>query len=66
MHQTMSGRETQRRIDAEAQKVTKCFQEGTMTLEDAHKHLTTCVESMSLFRIAGYAKAIACFQCSAD
>lgn len=66
MHQSMSGREAQRRIDAEAEKVARCLQDGTMTLEAAHKHLTICVESMSLFRIAGYAKAIACFQCSAD
>lgn len=66
MHQSMSGREAQRRIDAEAQEIAKSLQEGTLTLEDAHKHLIAGVNSMSLFRTAGYAKAIACFQCSAD
>lgn len=66
MHQSMSGREAQRRIDAEAQEIAKSMQEGTLTLDEAHQHLIEGVNSMSLFRIAGYAKAIACFQCSAD
>jgi len=66
MKQSMSGREAQRRIDAEAAKYARLFQDGTKTLEDAHKHLCTVVASASLFRIAGIAKAIACFQCTAD
>ncbi len=66
MKQSMSSIEAQRRIDFEAQKVARRFKDGVITLEAAHKQLEAGIRTMSLFQIAAYAKAIACFQCSAD
>lgn len=63
MHQQMSGREAQKRIDKHAQNYAQFLADEHWTLEHAHHVLKT--DNLSLFQIAGLAKAIACFQCAA-
>ncbi|WP_060074077.1 hypothetical protein [Burkholderia cepacia] len=66
-HQTMSGRSAQARIDLAAERYTALIMEDTWTLERAHYVLTHVdQEKLDLFDVAGLAKAIACFQCTAD
>jgi hypothetical protein len=63
IHQTMSGAECQRKIDAACQKFAMEIRDERLTLCDAHKMLNSSRE-LDLFSTAGLAKAIACFQCS--
>lgn len=63
-HQSMSGREAQSRIDQRAQAYAALIQSDVLTLQDAHQQLVT--GNLDLFQIAGLAKALACFQCSAS
>ncbi|WP_434716361.1 hypothetical protein [Paraburkholderia sp. A3RO-2L] len=66
-HQTMSAVAVQSRIDVECEKYTKRIDSGELTLSHAHTVLTNSdAYNMDLFKIAGLAKAFACFQCSAD
>ena len=62
LHQTMSGVAAQWQIEAACQKYAMEIRDERLTLEAAHKLLAE--KSMSLFEIAGLAKAIACFQCT--
>lgn len=66
IHQTMSGQAADARIKKEAQKYAEKIATGYWTLESAHMQLRMGADggTMSLFQIAGLAKAIACFQCS--
>lgn len=66
LEQTMSSVEAQRRIDLAADGYCKKFLSGEWTLFDAHENLCHSYADLDLFQIAGLAKAIACFQCSAD
>lgn len=63
-HQTMSGQEAQRRIDLEVQNFAGFLRDEHWTLEHAHQVLRE--SNLDLFKTAALAKAIACFQCSAD
>lgn len=62
-HQSMSGKDAQTRIDAETQRYAQQIRGEALSLADAHSLLMT--GNLDLFQIAGLAKAIACFQCSA-
>lgn len=64
IHQSMSGRAAQARIDTAAGEYARLISAGTWTLAHAHEMLRD--GGLNLFQIAGLAKAIACFQCSAD
>ena len=67
LHQTMSGRKAQELIDCSAQRYAQLIRDEKLSLSDAHVALTNPGrEELDLFQIAGLAKAIACFQCSAD
>jgi hypothetical protein len=63
-HQTMSGRAVQEKIDEAAQTYAAFIRQGVWTLEHAHAELRN--NERDLFHTAGLAKAIACFQCTAD
>lgn len=70
MHQSMSARTAQAKIDVEAQNYGAMLRDEHWTLEHAHQVLsdgvnrTPGLRGLNLFQIAGLAKAIACFQCS--
>lgn len=70
IHQTMSARAAQARIDRAAQEFGAMIRDEHWTLEYAHQRLREIDGapgtrgSLNLFQIAGLAKAIACFQCS--
>ncbi len=64
IHQSMSGRAAQKRIDAEAQNYGLMLRDEHWTLQHAHDVLKG--DRLNLFQIAGLAKAIACFQCDED
>lgn len=64
IQQSMNAKEAQYRIDREAQKYGELIRDEIWTLQYAHNELMN--GNLSLFRIAGLAKAIACFQCSVD
>ncbi len=63
-HQSMSGRSAQVRIDQETEQYAVLIRNDQWTLEQAHQELRN--PKLDLFKTAGLAKAIACFQCSAD
>lgn len=62
--QSMSEQEVQRRIDDAARTYDAFLREDVWTLEYAHSVLRE--NKLDLFHTAGLAKAIACFQCSAE
>lgn len=64
IHQTMSAQAAQKRIDREAQNFAGFLRDEHWTLEHAHQVLRE--SNLDLFKTAGLAKAIACFQCSED
>ena len=63
-YQSMSGAVAQKRIDEAAQKFARQIADEVLSLSDAHEMLRIS-KTMSIFEIAGLAKAIACFQCEA-
>ena len=66
MHQSMSGKSAQKRIDAAASKYAYLIKDEVWSFEYAHKLLANVDNKLDLFEIAGLAKAIACFQCSEE
>lgn len=60
--QTMSVEAANKRIDREAKRYEVMLREQYWSLEHAHDVLRN--HNLSLFQIAGLARAIACFQCS--
>ncbi|MDF3837115.1 hypothetical protein P3W85_29790 [Cupriavidus basilensis] len=66
-HQSISARAVQARIDKAAQEYGALIRDDHWTLQHAHDVLIHADrDGLDLFKIAGLAKAIACFQCSAD
>lgn len=66
-HQSMSDRAVQARIDGAAREYAALIRDDHWTLHHAHDVLIHADrDGLDLFKIAGLAKAIACFQCSED
>lgn len=67
IHQSMSASAVQRKIDTAAQTYGALIRDETWTLQHAHEALIDADKhGLDLFQVAGLAKAIACFQCTAD
>lgn len=67
IHQTMSGMAAQKKIDAAAQQYAANIGNEIWTLQHAHEVLIDADKhGLDLFQVAGLAKAIACFQLTAE
>lgn len=67
--QKMPGRDAQDRIDAAALRYMTLFDNDEWSLEHAYAVLTTFnspEHNLNLFEVAGLAKALACYQSSAE
>ena len=67
IHQSMSAKSADVRINQEAQKYGLLIRNEEWTLEYAGKVLADLDKhNLDLFQIAGLAKALICFQCSVE
>lgn len=64
MHQSMSGRAVQTKIDMYVASFAAEMRDEKLSLSQAHELLKS--SGLNLFAVAALAKVIACFQCSAD
>lgn len=64
VHQSMSAFAVQKLIDKEAQNYGAMIRDEHWTL--AHAHDVLRGDNLDLFKLAGLAKAIACFQCTSE